>query len=156
MGIHVIPILNAPHLPPRTIPLGHPSAPAPGILYHASNWTGNSFHIWYYTYFNAILPNHPTLALSHRVGLTFIFMWSAWRFLQVLVTLVWQSWSSPWWFHSFGSTSQGLPTGSQSAPGSTTPFLWHKSTLSVLNPGETTSCFSLYESVLCCRRTWWK
>lgn len=52
------------------------------------------------------------------LGLRFIFMWSAWRFVQVLVTLVWQSWSSPWWFHSFGSISQGLPTGSQSAPGS--------------------------------------
>jgi len=25
------------HLPPRTIPLGHPSAPAPSILYHVSN-----------------------------------------------------------------------------------------------------------------------
>ena len=25
------------HLPPYTIPLGHPSAPAPSILYHASN-----------------------------------------------------------------------------------------------------------------------
>ena len=25
------------HLLPRTIPLGHPSAPAPSILYHASN-----------------------------------------------------------------------------------------------------------------------
>ena len=23
------------HLPPHTIPLGHPSAPAPSILYHA-------------------------------------------------------------------------------------------------------------------------
>ena len=30
-------------------------------------WTGDSFHIWYYTYFNAILPNQPTLSLSHRV-----------------------------------------------------------------------------------------
>ena len=27
-------------------------------------WTGNSFHTWYYTCFNAILPNHPTLSLS--------------------------------------------------------------------------------------------
>ena len=27
-------------------------------------WTGDSFHIWYYTRFNAILPNHPTLSLS--------------------------------------------------------------------------------------------
>ena len=28
-------------------------------------WTGDSFHIWYYTCFNAIVPNHPTLSLSH-------------------------------------------------------------------------------------------
>ena len=27
------------HLVPHTIPLGHPSAPAPNILYHASNWS---------------------------------------------------------------------------------------------------------------------
>ena len=26
-------------------------------------WTGDSFLIWYYTCFNAILPNHPTLSL---------------------------------------------------------------------------------------------
>ena len=50
------------HIPPHTIPLGHPSAPAPSILYPASTWTGNSFHIWYYTCFNAILPNHHTLS----------------------------------------------------------------------------------------------
>ena len=39
-GIHVFPILNPPPsslLPPRTIPLGRPSAPAPSIQYHASN-----------------------------------------------------------------------------------------------------------------------
>ena len=37
-GIHVFPILNSPsHLPPHIIPLGHPSAPALSILYHASN-----------------------------------------------------------------------------------------------------------------------
>ena len=30
-------------------------------------WAGDLFRIWYYTYFNAILPNHPTLSLSHRV-----------------------------------------------------------------------------------------
>ena len=30
-------------------------------------WTGDSFFIWYYTSFNAILPNHPTLSLSYRV-----------------------------------------------------------------------------------------
>ena len=37
-GVHMFPIMNSPsHLPPHTIPLGHPSAPAPSILYHASN-----------------------------------------------------------------------------------------------------------------------
>ena len=34
--IHVFPILNTPP-PPRTIPLGRPSAPAPSIQYHALN-----------------------------------------------------------------------------------------------------------------------
>ena len=29
-------------------------------------WTGDSFHIWHYTCFNVILPNHPILSLSHR------------------------------------------------------------------------------------------
>ena len=37
-------------------------------------WTGDSFHIWYYTYFNAILPNHPTLSLSHRVQKTVLYI----------------------------------------------------------------------------------
>ena len=37
-GVHMFPILNpASHHPPHTIPLGHPSASAPSILYHASN-----------------------------------------------------------------------------------------------------------------------
>jgi len=44
-------------LPPRTIPLGHPSAPAPSIQYRASNLDWQlvsymilyiSYHIWYY------------------------------------------------------------------------------------------------------------
>ena len=36
-------------LPPHTIPLGHPSAPAPSILYHASNlgWGFISYMILY-------------------------------------------------------------------------------------------------------------
>ena len=56
------------YLPPHTIPPGHPSAPAPRILYWT--WTGDSFLIWYYTCFHAIPPNHPTLSLSHRVPKT--------------------------------------------------------------------------------------
>ena len=51
------------HLPPRTIPLGHPSAPVPSFLYPASNLDWRFVSIRYYTCFNAILPNHPPLPL---------------------------------------------------------------------------------------------
>ena len=37
-------------------------------------WTGDSFLIWYYTYFSAILPNNPTLSLSHRVQKTVLYI----------------------------------------------------------------------------------
>ena len=50
MGVHVLPILNpSSHLLPHTIPLGHPSAPAPRILYPASNleWRFVSYMILY-------------------------------------------------------------------------------------------------------------
>jgi len=43
----------------------HPvSCIEPGLVTH---------FIWYYTYFNAILPNHPTLSLSHRVQKTVLY-----------------------------------------------------------------------------------
>ena len=58
------------HLPPHTIPLGHPSAPPWASCIMHRTWTGNSFHIRYCTCFNAILPNQPTLTLSHRVQKT--------------------------------------------------------------------------------------
>ena len=50
MGVHVFPILNPPfHLPPHTIPPGHPSAPAPNILYPALkvDWLFISYMILY-------------------------------------------------------------------------------------------------------------
>ena len=37
-------------------------------------WTGDSFLMWYYTCFSAIPPNHPTLALSHRVQKTVLYI----------------------------------------------------------------------------------
>ena len=52
------------------IPVHQPQASS--IMHWA--WTGNSFHIWYYTCFNAILPNHPTLYLSHRVQRTVLYI----------------------------------------------------------------------------------
>ena len=63
--IHVFPILNPPpsSLPIPSlwvVPVHQPQASC--IL--PQTWTGDSFHIRYYTYFNAILPNHPTLSLS--------------------------------------------------------------------------------------------
>ena len=45
---------------------------ASGIAHRT--WTGDSFHIWYYTYFNAILPNHPTLSLSHIFQKTVLYI----------------------------------------------------------------------------------
>ena len=67
-GIQVFPILNPPpsSLPVPSlwvVPVHQPQASS--IMHRI--WTGNSFNIWYYTCFNVILPNHPTLSLSHRV-----------------------------------------------------------------------------------------
>ena len=61
-------------LPPRTIPLGHPTAPAPSIQYCASNldWRFISYMILYM--FQCHSPNHPTLSLSHRVQKTVLYI----------------------------------------------------------------------------------
>jgi len=74
-GIHVFPILNP---PPSSLPV--PSLwvvpvhqPQASSIMHRT-WTGDSFHIWYYTCFNAILPNHPTISLSHRVQKTVLYI----------------------------------------------------------------------------------
>ena len=70
-GIHVFPILNP---PPSSLPI--PSLwvisvhqPQASCILHRT-WTGDLFLMSYYTCFNAILPNHPTLSLSHRVQKT--------------------------------------------------------------------------------------
>ena len=74
-GIHVFPILKPPSssLPIPSlwvIPVHQPQASS---IMHRT-WTGDSFHIWYYTCFNSILPNHPTLSLSHRVQKTVLYI----------------------------------------------------------------------------------
>ena len=66
-GLHVFSILNPPpsSLPVPSlwiIPVHQPQASS---IMHRT-WTGNSFHIWSYTCFNAILSNHPTLSLYRR------------------------------------------------------------------------------------------
>ena len=70
-GIHVFPILNPPpsSLPIASfwvVPLHQPQASS---IVHRT-WTGDSFHIWYYTCFNAILPNH------HQDHYTSATIWS--------------------------------------------------------------------------------
>ena len=74
-GIYMFPILNP---PPSSLPV--PSLwdvpvhqPQVSSIVHQT-WTGNSFHIWYYTCFNAILPNHPTFSLYHRVQKTVLYI----------------------------------------------------------------------------------
>ena len=74
-GVHVFPILNP---PPTSLPI--PSLwvipvhqPQASCTLHRT-WTGDSFLIWYYTCFNAILSNHPTLSLSHRVQKTVLYI----------------------------------------------------------------------------------
>ena len=59
-GVHVFPILNP---SPTSLPI--PSLwvipvhqPQASCILHLT-WTVDSFLIWYYTCFNAILPNHP-------------------------------------------------------------------------------------------------
>ena len=49
------------HLPPCTIPLGHPSAPAPSILYPASNldWWFVSYMILYMFQCHSPKSSHP-------------------------------------------------------------------------------------------------
>ena len=84
-GIHMFPILN----PPRSslpipslwvVPVHQPQASS---IVHRT-WTGDSFHIWYYTYFNAIVPNHPTLSLSHRVQKTVLYI-RFWHMIYIWV-----------------------------------------------------------------------
>ena len=49
------------HLPLHPIPLGHPSAPAPSILYHASNldWQFVSYMIFYMFQCHSPKSSHP-------------------------------------------------------------------------------------------------
>ena len=66
-------------LPPRTIPLGRPSAPAPSILYHASNldsWFISNFIFYffifetrfYFLFFSYFIYYYYCFALQYCIG----------------------------------------------------------------------------------------
>ena len=73
-GVHMFPILSPlTPPPPHTIPLGHPSAPAPSILYHALNldWQFISHMILYVSMpFFQIIPPSPSPTESKRLFYT--------------------------------------------------------------------------------------
>ena len=74
-GCTLFSVLNPPsHLLPHPIPQGHPSAPAMSTLSHASNLDWSSISYMWYICFNAILSNHLTLAFSHRVQKTVLYI----------------------------------------------------------------------------------
>ena len=67
------------HLPPHNIPLGHPSAPAPSMLYPASDidWRFDSYMIVYIIQCHSPKSSHPLpLPLSPKVRYTHLCLFS--------------------------------------------------------------------------------
>jgi len=85
-GIHVFPILNPPPSPYHPSGSSQCTSPKHPVL---CIQPGLATRFIYYTYFNAILPNHPTLSLSHRVQKTvpYISVSFAVLYNRVIVTI---------------------------------------------------------------------
>ena len=76
VGVHVFPILNPSPPPSPFHPSGLSQCTSREHLSHASNldWRSVSYMVIYYTCSNAILSDLPTLAFSHRVQNTILYI----------------------------------------------------------------------------------
>ena len=87
-GFTCIPLPDPPScLPCQPIPLGLPSAPALSTCLMHPTWAGDLFHPWYYTCFNALLSEHPTLTISHRVQKSVLYICVSFSVLHIGLSL---------------------------------------------------------------------
>ena len=102
-------------LPPHTIPLGHPSAPAPSILYHSSNldWQSVSHMVIYMFQCHSPKSSHPRplpqspkdcsihlclfYCLTYRVIIT-IFLNSIYIYIYICISILY--WCFSFWLPS--------------------------------------------------------
>ena len=70
-------------LPLHPIPLGLPSAPGPSTGLMHPTWAGDLFHPRWYTCFDAVLLKHPTLAYSHRVQKSVLYICVSFSVLHI-------------------------------------------------------------------------
>ena len=87
-GFTCIPHPDPPsHLPLHPIPLGPPGAPALSTCLVHTTRAGDLFHPWYYTCFNAVLSENPTLAFSHRVEKSVLYICVSFSVLHIGLSL---------------------------------------------------------------------
>ena len=76
------------HLPPHPIPLGLPSALALSTHVMHPTWAGDLVRVVsMHTCFNAVLSEHPTLAFSHRVQKSILYICVSFSVLHIGLSL---------------------------------------------------------------------